>query len=110
VTLPGGTHADIVVRDDTPNGSVQAPAANSAQVTLHGKNLGPVQIALTVTAAGLDVRVTSDPAAAPQLAGNAGDLTDVLRRRTGRPANVTVQHRTEQQPRPISPEGFNAYG
>jgi hypothetical protein len=104
VPLPGGEAGAVEVDpDETGETGSQAGAAR-ARVTLHSPELGPIEIALTLTSATIAAAVTVEPGRPAKVAQAAlDDLREALERSTDRQAGATVSARQPQERRPAPP-------
>lgn len=75
-----------------------------ARVVVHSPELGPVEIVLTLTNAGIAASVEAEPGRAATLAAEAhGELATALCAAAGRPAMVSVRPRPVEAGRPVPP-------
>ena len=102
--LPGGEAGAVEVDpDDGARGDARRGASH-ARVTLHSPELGPIEIALTLTPAAISAAVTVEPGRPAALAQAASpELVEALERGTGRQAGVSVGARSADERRPAPP-------
>jgi hypothetical protein len=98
--LPGGGEVSLRVDPDEEQGA-GGEGGVRALVTLHSPELGPIQIGLVLTPAGITAGVSVEPGRASVLAADgAAELQEALERAAGRPATVAVSGRKAADPRP----------
>jgi hypothetical protein len=109
VPLPGGGEASAAVDPDEDGDARDAEAPARASVTLHLPALGPVEIGLALTAAGISATVITEPGRPAELARTRqGELAAALEHATGRPAVVCLAARgpLDARPAPLLPNGL----
>jgi hypothetical protein len=98
--LPGGGEVSLRIDADEKQ-DARAHESARALVTLHSPELGPIEVGLVLSQAGITAGVSVEPGRAVTLAGDgAGELKEALERAAGRPATVAVATRKPVDPRP----------
>jgi hypothetical protein len=103
LTMPGGQAAAIEMRSET----VKDELLSSAKLELWGNKLGPVQMILNRSPAGISINVSVEADKVQELQSQSAELSARLRAITGKPAIVNVRAGLE---RPLHPAGFDLYG
>lgn len=105
----------IQLPDGTPIGISQKPQAMesgqawSAQLTLHGFQLGEVGIRILASQAGISISVQSEPSQQSLLQSQSQDLESRVRQITQKPTAVQI-HASQAQSPQRPPEGYQYYG